>query len=236
MSSRKDTGHLDRKNNEYMLVSVPKRTVRRYKWKDNRVLLLDMRGVHKPYTGSKNRDHLRKFKSPEHLEALCNEYFASCDGVMYHKNGIPMRDKNGELLIGQIKPYTISGLARYLDIDTSKLRSYEQGLRDSIGFEEIEEGEETGQRLEYSTVLRRARQRIEEFAETRLYDRDGFNGAKFVLDHAYKWIGQKEQAEIYNMYKQCNLKQAEFDLKKSTIDNNGGIEPVSIKIVRASEG
>lgn len=217
------------KNSELLVIEVPKVAPRRYKWVDDRVVLIDLRGIRKPFTGSANGDVRRKFNSPEHLEALCNEYFASCDGVLYnHKTGRPYLDKDGFPVVGQIKPYTVSGLALFLDISTENLKRYEKGIMDSIGFEESD-------KLEYSRVVRRARQRIEAYAEYRLYDRDGYNGARFVLDNAFNWISQREQAEIEHLRKTDTLKHKEYKLKKDTLVGANEDEPITITITRASK-
>lgn len=227
MSSR-----INRKNSnsELMVIEVPKRTPKRYKWVTDRIVRIDMRGIRKPLNGTNTGIKTRKFKSPEHLEALCNEYFTSCDGVLYnHKTGQPYLDRNGFPVVGQVKPYTISGLALYLDISTENLKKYEKGLRDSIGFDDEHN------MLEYSTVIRRARQRIEAYAENRLYDRDGYNGARFVLDNAYNWISQRERAEIEHLHRTDELKAKEYKLKEKTLLGEDNNEPITITITRASK-
>ena len=55
--------------------------------------------------------------------------------------------------------------------------------------------------------------RIEEYAETRLYDRDGYNGSKFVLDCAFNWNTRKEIAEIDSMIATKEIKAKELELK-----------------------
>ena len=217
------------KHSELLVIEVPKRAPKRYKWITDRIVLIDMRGLRKPLTGSANGEVRRRFNSPEHLEALCNEYFASCDGVLYnHKTGKPYLDRDGNPVTGQIKPYTISGLALYLDVSTNTLMRYGKGWRDTIGFSDAE-------KLEYSQVIRRARQRIEAYAEGRIYDRDGYNGARFVLDNAFNWVSQRERAEIEHLRKTDKLKHKEYKLKKDTLLGADTDEPITITITRASK-
>jgi hypothetical protein len=215
------------KNNEDILViRVPKRTPRRYEWVSDRVVKLDMRAIRRPIFGGSNNYERRKFQSPDHLRALCEEYFASCDGVLYnHKTGKPYLDKRGMPVTGQIKPYTISGLALYLDIDTNVLKRYEKGYKDDLGFD-VNESDQ------YSTVIKRARQRIEAYAECRLYDKDGYNGSRFVLDNAFNWLSRKEQAEIENMVELRKLRQQEFQLKKDLLDGEEGDNNITITVTR----
>jgi len=42
-------------------------------------------------------------------------------------------------------------------------------------------------RPEFNDAITRAKMRIEEYAETRLYDKNGCNGAKFTLSNNFGW-------------------------------------------------
>ena len=202
-------------------VKVPSPVKKRYEWVDNRTLLIDFRGVSRAY---KNR----KFQSPAQLEAQCNQYFASCYGVLRNNKGDILYDEAGQPVMGQIKPFTVSGLARHLGIATSTLRKYGLGLKDLNGFgrEDVED---------YSDVVRAAKQRIEEYAEGRLYDKDGYNGARFVLDNAFNWLSQKEQAEIEHLRKTDSLKEKEYELKKDMLEGANTDEPFTITVRRAEK-
>ena len=195
---------------QYVLVEVDNPTPKRYRWidRDKGILEIDMRCVRKPY--GNDPIHMRarrRFNSPQHMQALCDEYFASCDGVLYNpKTGKPYLDRNGEPVIGQIKPYTVTGLALWLDLTTESMKEYEKGMLDDYGYD-IDEINQ------YSFILRKARMRIEEYAETRLYDRDGYNGSKFVLDCAFNWNTRKEIAEIDSMIATKEIKAKELELK-----------------------
>jgi len=64
------------------------------------------------------------------------------------------------------KPYTMSGLALSLDVTTQTLCNYgKAGYVDQCYFD----------------AVNRARQRVLSYAEDRLYDKDGIQGAKFYL-------------------------------------------------------
>jgi hypothetical protein len=195
--------------------------------------LIDLRCIRSPIRNQKGqlKNHM-KFRSPEHLQSLCDEYFASCQGVIYNnKTGMPFTNRDGSPVVGQIRPYTISGLALYLDVTTSVLRGYGKGLRDELGFPE--DDEVVG--LQYSDVIRRARQRIEAYAEERLYDKDGFNGSRFVLDVGFKWLSTRDAAEIENMIAIREQRAEEFKLKKELLDSGDEDGNINITITRKSK-
>lgn len=200
----------------------------------HRVLLIDFRCIRSvPYkpVDYGSRAHT-KWNSPAHLQGLVDEYFASCMGVIYDpKTRLPYMDELGRPRIGQIKPYTISGLACYIHIDTSAIKKYTRGQIDELGCPT----EEDYVGPQYSDILLEARKKIEAFAEERLYDRDGFNGGRFVLNSAFGWREGKEEAEIQNMERMYKMKKKELKLKKDMIDEGSEEEPFTINIVRAKK-
>ena len=60
------------------------------------------------------------------------------------------------------KPPTMAGLALYINITRKQLTSFNNSDR-------------------YGDIIARARERVRSYAEGRLFDRDGANGAKFWL-------------------------------------------------------
>lgn len=92
--------------------------------------------------------------SAEQLNQKIDEYFAYCD-------------KNN-------KPYTIEGLAVYLDVTPQTLVNYgKEGYADN----------------DYFDAITRARQRCIAYATERLYDKDGVQGAKFYLTNNASRMG-----------------------------------------------
>jgi len=67
------------------------------------------------------------------------------------------------------KPYTITGLALHLGF------SGRQGLF------------EYKAKKQFTDTIARARTKVESYAESRLFDRDGARGAEFTLRCNYKW-------------------------------------------------
>lgn len=214
-------------------IDAPKTPVVRYRFDDERHLTLDLRGVrdpHNPMRGRLNPSQgaTRKFLSPEHLQSMVNEYFESCMGPMFYKGEL-MRDNEGHIVKTQAKPFTLSGLALFLGISTETLRKYKRGKLDSI-LDEMKA--ETDDVLTFSGVILRAKQTIEAYAEGRLYDKDGSNGARFVLDCCYGWVSHRERSDIDKARKDSELRREEFDLKKRLIDEGEEDDSFTINIVR----
>lgn len=74
------------------------------------------------------------------------------------------------------RPYTISGLALWLGLSTQTLRNYEKNYGDT----------------EYADIIKKAKQRVEEFAEKSLYETGKTAGAKFVLQNNFKWSDKQD--------------------------------------------
>lgn len=215
-------------------IDAPKVPVIRYRIDDDRHLTLDLRGIrnlHSPFQGGLNpsKGGGRKFLTPEHLQSMVNEYFESCWGPAFTKDGDILRDYNGNIVKAQVKPYTLSGLALHLGITTQTLKKYREGRLDSL-LDEMKA--ETEDWLTFSKVVLRAKQVIEAYAEGRLYDKDGYNGARFVLDCQYGWVTRREQADIDKSKKEMKLRREEFELKKQMIDEAEEDDNFTINIVR----
>lgn len=112
----------------------------------------------------------RKYKSVKAMEKAIDAYFESCEGEpLMDANGNPVRDKNGVPIRINTHPPTVTGLALALGF------TGRQALIDYQG------------RPEFTDTVTRAKARCEAYAEERLYDRDGANGAKFSLGCNFGW-------------------------------------------------
>lgn len=217
-----------------IVIDAPKTPVVRYRIDDERTITLDLRGIRNPHSPLQGRLNPsqgggRKFLTPEHLQAMVNEYFESCMGPTFTKDGDLLKDNNGNLVKVQVRPYTLSGLALHLGISTETLRKYKNGRLDNL-LDEMKA--ETEDWLTFSKVIQRAKQVIEAYAEGRLYDRDGSNGARFVLDCCYGWVSRKEKAEINKAKVESKLRREEFELKKRLVEEADEDEDFTINIVR----
>lgn len=112
----------------------------------------------------------RKWKSVKAMQAAIDAYFVECEGKpLLDAHGAPAVDKYGAPIILNAHPPTITGLALALGF------TGRQALLDYQA------------RPEFTDTVTRAKARCEAYAEERLYDRDGANGAKFSLSCNFGW-------------------------------------------------
>lgn len=230
-------GSEDAMAKKQIVIDAPKHPVVRYRFVDERHIDLDLRGIfspHSPFNGRMNptKGGKRRFVSPEHLQCMVNEYFESCNGPLLDRYGNLVYDKNGNIVKTQVEPWTVSGLALYLGVSTMTLKKYRVGMIDSL-LSEMKV--DTDDYLTFSSVVLKAKQKIESYAERRLYDRDGSQGARFVLDNAFGWVSRKEQAEIDKMIQESILKAKEYELKKDLLDSDEEDSSLTINIVRGKK-
>ncbi len=118
-----------------------------------------------------------KFDSPEQMQVLIDKYFEECKGhILYNDDGSPVLDKYGNAVIIDAHPPTVTGLALALGFSTRlSLLNYQA-------------------KPAFVNTVSRAKSRVEQYAEERLFDKDGANGAKFSL--ANNWEGWREKQQI----------------------------------------
>ncbi len=92
----------------------------------------------------------RKYKTVDELQQLIDEYFEFCDKKK--------------------RPYTITGLALYLDMDRKSLLRYEQDYED-----------------EFSHTIKKAKERVQEFVECCLFKSGIATGVIFNLKNNFGW-------------------------------------------------
>ena len=119
----------------------------------------------------------RKWKSVKAMQKAIDAYFERCKGTPLMIDGDVATDKYGRPIILDEKPPTVTGLALSLGF------TGRQALIDYQG------------RPEFADTVTRAKSRCEEYAESRLYDKDGANGAKFSLGCNFGWRATEEKAE-----------------------------------------
>ncbi len=110
-----------------------------------------------------------RYRSREEIETLIEQYFKDCEGrLLEDKEGNPVLDRRGKPVVLDRRPPTVTGLALALGFTNRlSLLSY-QG------------------KAEFKTVITRAKSRVEQYTEERLFDRDGVNGAKFSLTNNFR--------------------------------------------------
>lgn len=111
-----------------------------------------------------------KYKTNEELQAAIDAYFEACKGKpLTDENGAAVTDKYGAPIVVGAHPPTVTGLAYALGFSSRKALLDYQG------------------RKQFCNTITRAKLYIESYTEQRLFDRDGVNGAKFSLEHNFRW-------------------------------------------------
>ena len=118
-----------------------------------------------------------KYKNKEELQIIIDKYFEECQGtVLKDENGSVLVDKHGHPIITGSRPPTVTGLALALGFTSRQaLLNYQA-------------------KEEFVDTITRAKTKVEQYAEERLFDKDGANGAKFSL--ANNFAGWKEKQQI----------------------------------------
>lgn len=118
-----------------------------------------------------------KYKTKEEIQEKIDAYFEGCRGtVRYDDDGNVLTDKFGRPVIFDERPLTITGLALALGFNSRQTLLNYQGKK------------------EFMDTIMRAKAQVEQYAEERLFDKDGANGAKFSL--ANNFDGWKEKQQI----------------------------------------
>lgn len=122
-------------------------------------------------TGKTNK---LKYQTAEEMSEAIERYFKDCEGhTLTDKNGNTVYDKHGNPVI-VAHPPTVTGLALALGFKTRQsLLNYQARTK------------------AFNDIITVAKSRCEEYAESRLYDRDGVNGAKFSLMNNFKGWREK---------------------------------------------
>lgn len=118
------------------------------------------------------------YKSKEEIQKKIDEYFKACEGEpLLDAEGNPMIDKYGNAVIVGARPLTITGLALALGFTSRQaLLNYQD-------------------KPEFVDTITRAKAKVEQYAEERLFDKDGANGAKFSLANNFDGWREKQQIE-----------------------------------------
>jgi hypothetical protein len=115
------------------------------------------------------------YTNPDEMQKIIDQYFINCEGkTLLDADGNPVLNKYDEPIIIGAKPPTVTGLCL------------------ALGFNSRDALIDYGNKDEYADTVSRAKLRCHEYAESRLYDKDGANGAKFSLANNFGWIDRQE--------------------------------------------
>ena len=120
-----------------------------------------------------------RYKTVKQMQEKIDEYFKKCEeGELWiDDDGKPITTDKGALIYKvPPKPPTVTGLALALGFNSRQsLLNYQD-------------------KSEFMDTVTRAKSRVEEYAETRLFDKDGANGAKFSLANNFR--GWSDKSEV----------------------------------------
>lgn len=118
------------------------------------------------------------YKTKEEIQEKIEAYFEECNGeILTDAEGNPMIDKYGNVIRVGVRPLTITGLALALGFNSRQALLNYQGKE------------------EFNDTITRAKAKIEQYAEERLFDKEGANGAKFSLSNNFEGWREKQQIE-----------------------------------------
>ena len=118
------------------------------------------------------------YTNKEEIQEKIDAYFEECKGkVLTNAEGEPIFDKFGMPVVVDAHPLTITGLALALGFNSrTSLLNYQD-------------------KEEFMNTIVRAKSVVERYAEERLYDKDGANGAKFSLANNFEGWKEKQSIE-----------------------------------------
>lgn len=120
-----------------------------------------------------------RYRTKEEMQEKIDAYFEECAGkVLEDDSGNPILNKFGNPIVINQRPPTITGLALTLGFTSRQALLNYQGKK------------------EFVDTITRAKSRVEQYTEERLFDRDGANGAKFSLTNNFKGWSEKQQIDV----------------------------------------
>lgn len=119
------------------------------------------------------------YTSVEEIEGKIEQYFENCKGYpLTDSNGEQIFNKFGSPVFVDVHPPTVTGLALALGFTSRQALLNYQAKPDFVD------------------TITRAKARVEQYAEERLFDRDGSNGAQFSLRNNFKgWDADKKNGD-----------------------------------------
>ena len=118
------------------------------------------------------------YKTKEEIQEKIDAYFEECKGKpLCDEEGNIMQDKYGNVCMVGKRPLTITGLALALGFNSR------QSL---LNYQDKEE---------FMDTIMRAKAKVEQYAEERLFDKEGSNGAKFSLANNFEGWKEKQQID-----------------------------------------
>lgn len=130
--------------------------------------------------GGENVGMTPMYTSVEEIEGKIEQYFEDCKGYpLTDEKGKQVFNKFGSPIFIDVHPPTVTGLALALGFTSRQaLLNYQA-------------------KPKFVDTITRAKARVEQYAEERLFDRDGSNGAQFSLRNNFKgWDADKKNDDF----------------------------------------
>jgi len=119
------------------------------------------------------------YSNVDDMQILIDKYFTECKGeILIDADGVPMLNKYDQPIYLNSRPLTVTGLALALGFNSRQALLNYQG------------------RKEFNDAIMRAKTVIEEYTASRLFDKEGCNGAKFSLINNYGWADKTENVNM----------------------------------------
>lgn len=118
-----------------------------------------------------------RYSSPEEMQVKIDEYFEACQGEI-------LTDANGDVVLYRGQPVIVN---RHPPTVT--------GLALALGFTSRQALLNYQAKAAFLDTVTRAKARVEQYTEERLFDRDGVQGAQFSLRNNFKGWSDKPEAE-----------------------------------------
>ncbi len=157
-----------------------------------------------------------KYADPEEMQKAIDAYFASLyrPVVVHNKrsgtNEVLIDDRTGKQVYEQYKPATVTGLARALGMTREGLAHYRRKSE------------------KFADTIARARLQVQEYAEGRLYDKDGQRGAEFTLRVNFGWIPADVERELKLKERTVKLQEAKLQgISEDVGEINKGIQSLA---------
>jgi len=110
-----------------------------------------------------------RYKTPGQMQEVIDRYFESLRGPLLDKDGYAVFDDKGLPVMVERIPPAITDLALFLGFS---------GRMALLNYQHKDD--------KFNDTVSRAKARIEGYAERRLYDKEGFQGARFNLINNFK--------------------------------------------------
>ncbi|MEC5150881.1 terminase small subunit [Cryobacterium sp. GrIS_2_6] len=144
------------------------------------------------------------FKSDKELQAKIDEYFAYCDNRIKTFYSDKTMD---EVTYNNPAPYTMAGLAYFLDIDRKTIVNYSK-------------------RDEYFPTIARARAKVQDDLETRIMESRTPQGGIFLAKNNFAYVDESKQTLDANVTSTNELSpEALAVLSKASRADHGVTEP-----------